>query len=50
MQKWVLEERRSIKKRVFMRIFRNLPRKENFLAVQGDFGIITDVAGENYVF
>ena len=50
MQKWVLEERRGIKKRVFMRIFRNLSRKENFLAVQGDLGIIIDVAGENYVF
>ena len=27
-----------------------LPRKENFLAVQCDFGIIIDVAGKNYVF
>ncbi len=31
-----------------MRIFRNLPRKENFLAVQGDLGMIIDVAGETY--
>ena len=27
-----------------------LPRKENFLAVQGDFDIIIDVEGENYFF
>jgi hypothetical protein len=36
---------------VFSCVFlEKLPRKENFLAVQGDFGRIIDVAGEKYVF
>jgi hypothetical protein len=35
---------------VAIKTIRKPPRKENFLAVQGDFGIIIDVAGENYVF
>ncbi len=40
-----------VSKRLFSCVFlEKLPRKENFLAAQGDFGIIIDVAGEKYAF
>ena len=49
-QKQGLEERQGIKN-VFSYIsLVKLPRKRNFLAVQGDFDKIIDIAGEKCAF